>query len=98
LGASVKVSDYKSPSSTSLASPVIKACLDQIRSLGRTPQAGTKSASNESSIYAARDIECVVVGPGRSQGNSHCPNECNTVSELEFAVQFYKGLVERLCT
>lgn len=98
LGGFVKVVDFKAPASTSLTSPMIKACLEQIKILGRTPSTGTKSGSNESSIYAPREIECVVMGPGKSVGNSHCPNENNSLAELEFATQFYKGLIERLCS
>ena len=98
LGAQVSIADYKSPSMTSLESPLIKACFEQIKLDGRMPMVATKSASNESSIYSSRGIECVVMGPGRSTGNSHCPNEQNSIEELEFATRFYKGIVERLCT
>ncbi|HEX4925435.1 MAG TPA: M20/M25/M40 family metallo-hydrolase, partial [Bdellovibrionales bacterium] len=97
LGAYVKVGNFKAPTNTSLASPLIKSCMDEIKRLGRSPMLSTKSASNEASIYSPRGIECVVVGPGRSIGNSHCPNEQNSLEELEFAIQFYKGMIERLC-
>jgi acetylornithine deacetylase/succinyl-diaminopimelate desuccinylase-like protein len=97
LNCEARLADYKSPSLTSLQSPLVKSCFEQIKDLGRMPMVATKSASNESSIYSLRGIECVVLGPGRSIGNSHCPNEQNTIEELEFAIRFYQGIVERLC-
>lgn len=56
-----------------------------------------KATSTEAAQYFKAGYEAVVVGPGLSQGNSHSPNEKNSISELEKAIKFYEELILRVC-
>jgi len=56
-----------------------------------------KATSTEAAQYFQAGYEAVVFGPGRSHGNSHSPNEFNTVEQLEKAVLFYEKIIEKTC-
>ena len=56
-----------------------------------------KATSTEAAQYFQAGYEAVVFGPGRSHGNSHSPNEYNTVEQLEKAVLFYEKIIEKTC-
>ena len=56
-----------------------------------------KATSTEAAQYFQAGYEAIVFGPGRSHGNSHSPNEFNTVEQLEKAVLFYEKIIEKTC-
>ncbi|MBU6375559.1 MAG: M20/M25/M40 family metallo-hydrolase [Bdellovibrionales bacterium] len=56
-----------------------------------------KATSTEAAQYFQAGYEAVVFGPGRSHGNSHSPNEYNTIDQLEKAVLFYEKVIEKTC-
>ena len=56
-----------------------------------------KATSTEAAQYFQAGYEAVVFGPGRSHGNSHSPNEFNTIEQLEKAVLFYEKIIEKTC-
>lgn len=56
-----------------------------------------KATSTEAAQYFQAGYEAVVFGPGRSHGNSHSPNEYNTIEQLEKAVLFYEKIIEKTC-
>jgi len=39
----------------------------------------------------------VVIGPGRSKGNIHRPNESLSLIQLKSAIRFYQAFLERAC-
>ena len=56
-----------------------------------------KSGCSEAGLYARVGIPSVVIGPGRSKGNIHRPNESVPVSQLKAAVRFYEAFLEKTC-
>jgi acetylornithine deacetylase/succinyl-diaminopimelate desuccinylase-like protein len=63
--------------------------------LRSTPR--TKAGCTEGGVYAAAGIPSIVIGPGRSTGNIHAPNEQVSVAALEHATEFYRRLIETAC-
>jgi len=97
VGAVFRVTDYKQPFRTSVRSDIVQICQAQLRGQGLPTDVATHSVTNEANVFSRFGIECVVIGPGRGVGNSHSPNEFVRLSELEAAVVFYQGVIERMC-
>jgi acetylornithine deacetylase/succinyl-diaminopimelate desuccinylase-like protein len=97
LGAAFRVTDYKQPFRTSDDDSLIRVCQDQLRQLGRPTECGAQAVANEANVFTRFGISCVVVGPGQGVGNSHAPNEHVRIEQLNQAIQFYKGVLERVC-
>ena len=76
---------------------VVRAVLNAQESAGLAPRIATKATSTEAGLLGAAGIEAVVLGPGRSVGNVHRPNEHTRISELALAVKIYSRAVEQLC-
>jgi succinyl-diaminopimelate desuccinylase len=85
------------PLSTPEDSVVVRAVLNAQESAGLAPRIATKATSTEAGLLGAAGIEAVVLGPGRSVGNVHRPNEHTRISELALAVKIYSRAVEQLC-
>jgi acetylornithine deacetylase/succinyl-diaminopimelate desuccinylase-like protein len=58
---------------------------------------GQKSSSTEAAQWFQAGFEAVVFGSGSLVGNSHGPNEYNSVEQIEKSVAFYESLIERVC-
>jgi acetylornithine deacetylase/succinyl-diaminopimelate desuccinylase-like protein len=78
-------------------SVVVRAALQAQKSAGLPPRCATKATSTEAGLLGAAGLEALVLGPGRSVGNVHRPNEYTRVSELGLAVKIYRRVVEQLC-
>jgi succinyl-diaminopimelate desuccinylase len=83
--------------STPTDSAMVRAVIDAQQCAGVPPRVGTKATSTEAGLLAASGTEAVVLGPGRSVGNVHRPNEHTLVSQLNQAVELYRRLVDKLC-
>ncbi len=57
----------------------------------------TKASGTECSVYGPYGVDCMVLGPGVSIGNSHTANEYNILSQLDQASDFYREAVKRFC-
>ncbi len=97
VGAVFRVTDYKQPFRTNVNEPLVKICQEELGKLGRSPRCGAQSVANEANVFSRFGIACAVIGPGRGVGNSHAPNEHVKIEELNEAVRFYKGVLERTC-
>ncbi len=60
-----------------------------LKLLGLKPRLATKPTSTEAALYAQAGISSLVIGPGKSVGNVHRPNEYQEWQELHKAVLFY---------
>jgi succinyl-diaminopimelate desuccinylase len=85
------------PLFTPMGSAIVEAVRDAQRRAGLEPRISTKATSTEAGVLSAEGIETVVLGPGLSIGNVHRPNEHTRISQLERAVEIYRGVVERIC-
>jgi succinyl-diaminopimelate desuccinylase len=85
------------PLCTSPHSTIVRAVQDAQRHAGIAPRIGTKATSTEAGIISATGVETVVLGAGTSVGNVHRPNEHTRISELERAVEIYRGILARVC-
>lgn len=55
------------------------------------------ATSTEAAQYFLAGYEAIVFGPGRSNANSHSPNEHTSFEQLEKATRFYEKLIEKTC-
>jgi len=68
-----------------------------LRRLGLDPSPRAKPTSTEAGVFARAGCEAAVIGPGRSTGNAHTPNERIELSQLERAVDLYEALILEMC-
>lgn len=83
------------PFENDINSKLIKECRAILRKLNLSDGLQTKAGSSEASIYREAGADTIVIGPGTSRGVIHKPNEYNSISQLNNAVEFYKQIIER---
>ena len=81
----------------SLDDDLVRICRDSMSEVGIDPHFSKKATSTEAAQYFGAGYQAVVFGPGKSQGNSHSPNENNILEQLEKAVEFYERVIEKVC-
>ena len=81
----------------SLNDPLLKICKEAMKEAKIDPIFAKKATSTEAAQYFQAGYQAVVFGPGKSQGNSHSPNEHNLIEHLEKAIHFYEGVIEKIC-
>jgi acetylornithine deacetylase/succinyl-diaminopimelate desuccinylase-like protein len=74
---------------TSIGRVLLRAGLD--------PRPRAKPTSTEAGVFARAGCEAVVIGPGRSTGNAHEPNERMEIAQLEKAIDLYEQILLELC-
>jgi acetylornithine deacetylase/succinyl-diaminopimelate desuccinylase-like protein len=72
-------------------------CRESMDAVGIEPNFSKKTTSTEAAQYFQAGYPAVVFGPGKSQGNSHSPNEHNLLDHLEKAISFYEKVIEKVC-
>ncbi len=82
---------------TPLDSELITGAVEISKKLKLPESPITKASGTECSIYRPLGVECMVIGPGVSIGNSHTANEYNILSQLDLASEFYSEAVKRFC-
>jgi acetylornithine deacetylase/succinyl-diaminopimelate desuccinylase-like protein len=97
VGATFRITEYKQPFRTSLSSDFVRACQAQARVQGLPTEFRTQSVTNEANVFSRLGIECLVFGPGQGVGNSHSPEEHVPIQQLNSAIDFYRGVIERVC-
>ncbi len=78
--------------------PLVKLALSAMKSAKLPAKVKAKSGCTEAGLYSRVGIPSVVIGPGRSAGNIHRPNEANSVRQLKAAIRFYKTFMEKACS
>jgi len=81
----------------SLEDPLLRICREAMEEAGIEPSFMKKATSTEAAQYFQAGYPAIVFGPGRSQGNSHSPNENNIIEQMEKAIGFYEKVIERVC-
>lgn len=97
VGAEFTVTAYKRPFRTEATSPLVRGCLEEMRSLGLNETLATQASTNEASLFSRVGIECVSFGAGRSEGNIHTPTENVVLDDLKKSIEFYRRAIERFC-
>ncbi|NBU20039.1 M20/M25/M40 family metallo-hydrolase, partial [bacterium] len=72
-------------------------CRDAMGLVGIPAHFSKKATSTEASQYFSAGYPAVVFGAGRSQGNSHSPNEHNLMDQMEKSIAFYEEVIKRVC-
>jgi len=85
------------PALTSIKSDLVTGALEISKKLKLSEKPITKASGTEGSVYTQYGLDCIVIGPGVSIGNSHTANEYNFVSQLKTAQAFYAEAVKRFC-
>ena len=78
-------------------SPLVKEVTLALRAAGLPVKQAVKSGCSEAGLYAKVGIPSVVIGPGRSKGNIHRPNESVSLRQLKQAIRFYQEFLKRTC-
>lgn len=76
---------------------LLKICKQAMVEAEIEPAFMKKATSTEAAQYYQAGYDAIVFGPGKSQGNSHSPNEHNLIEHLEKAVEFYSNVIEKVC-
>jgi acetylornithine deacetylase/succinyl-diaminopimelate desuccinylase-like protein len=97
VGAHFRVAEYKRPFEVPSKQNFIEQCRAENEKQGRSGEFVKISSCTEASIFSRMGLECVVFGPGQGVGNSHRPNEWISIKDLQYAVDFYRGMIERMC-
>jgi acetylornithine deacetylase/succinyl-diaminopimelate desuccinylase-like protein len=64
---------------------------------GLDPTPRAKPTSTEAGVFARAGCEAVVIGPGRSTGNAHEPNERIEIAQPARAIDLYEQILLELC-
>ena len=78
--------------------PLLGACRAAMDRVRLRPHFAHHSVSTEASQFLQSGYPSLAFGPGRSQGNTHAPNEANHFAELLAATDFYAEMISELCT
>lgn len=70
---------------------------EAMKAAGIEPEYVTNSTSTEAAHYFQAGYPALAFGPGHPIGNSHCPNEYNTLEQIEKAILFYQKIIEKVC-
>lgn len=76
---------------------LLTVCSDAMTAVGIKPVFTKNSTSTEAAQYYYLGYPAVVFGAGKSQGNSHCPNEENSIEQIQKAISFYEKIIEKMC-
>jgi acetylornithine deacetylase/succinyl-diaminopimelate desuccinylase-like protein len=85
------------PLSSAKKSPALSLLKGALKRSGLSTEFQEKLTCTEAGFYDRGGIPALVIGPGRSKGNVHRPNESISVVELEKAVKFYEQLLRAWC-
>ena len=88
---------YNPPLDMSLEDQFLRICRESMNDAGIEPTFSKESVSTEAAQYFQMGYPSVVFGPGKSHGNSHSPNEYNSIEHLEKAILFYEKVIEKVC-
>ena len=64
---------------------------------GLEPKVLGANYSSEAAYFHEKGYDTMVFGPGKSSGNSHCPNEHVSLDDLQAAMRFYGHCIEAFC-
>ncbi|TMA12494.1 MAG: M20 family metallopeptidase [Deltaproteobacteria bacterium] len=79
------------------ASALVKSVGAVLARHGLDPAPRAKPTSTEAGVFARAGCEAIVIGPGRSTGNAHTPEERIELAQLEKACDLYESLIVELC-
>lgn len=95
--ATFRVREYRKGFEVSSHSDLVRVASETLTQLGLKSAPGAFAGATEASVFHRLGVECVVWGPGLSVGNSHAPNECIKMRDLDLAVDFYRRFLEGFC-
>ncbi len=95
--ATLKIVGYQQPFATPTSSELLSHCMEQLEEMGQHGAPAQQAVTNEANIFSRMGIECVVFGPGRARGNAQTTHEHVALTSLDMAVDFYEGVIRRVC-
>lgn len=75
--------------------PVVRMAAAALRAARLPVKIVAKAGCSEAGLYARVGIPSVVIGPGRSTGNIHQPNESIPIGQLKQAIRFYEAFLNK---
>lgn len=95
--ARVEVISSNRPMETPEDSETARRVVKSLQEVGLEAKFQAKAGNTEGAIVNLMGAEAVVIGPGRSAGNIHRPNEYNEISQLKKAIEFYAAFLRQFC-
>lgn len=77
--------------------PVVRLAAAALRAARLPVRIAAKAGCSEAGLYSKVGIPSVVIGPGRSTGNIHQPNESIAIGQLRAAIRFYESFLRKVC-
>jgi succinyl-diaminopimelate desuccinylase len=96
-GARVEMIRSNPPMATDRGSEIARRVEEALKKVGLPASFAAKAGNTEGAIFNAIGAESIVIGPGKSTGNIHSPNEYNGIPELRKAVSFYEAFLRQFC-
>ena len=96
-GARAEMIRSNAPMATDRRSEIARRVGEALKEADLPVSFAAKSGNTEGAIFNAMGAESIVIGPGRSTGNIHAPNEYNEISRLQKAVEFYTAFLKQFC-
>jgi len=95
----LRISTERNASGMSLPkdSPLVRSAGAVLARHGLDPAPQAKPTRTEAGVFARAGCEAIVIGPGRSTGNAHTPDERIEMAQLERACDLYESLLLELC-
>lgn len=97
-GAQFRITDYKRPFRTNENSILVKAAQAVLEKMNLDTRCMTLASTNEASLFARLNMDCICFGAGVREGNVHTPEEHVKIEDLEKSMQFYERMIEKFCT
>ncbi len=75
----------------------LSLCRKEIEKSGVKQKSILSSYGSEAAHFYKAGYDVLSFGPGQAEGASSSPNEGCCIEQIEKAVQFYKGVIEKIC-
>ena len=77
--------------------PLVRIASVALRAARIPVKVAAKSGCSEAGLYSRVGIPSIVIGPGKSAGNIHQPNESMSLQQLRRAIRFYQEFLKTTC-
>lgn len=96
-GAKVSFTEYIKPFENSKESSFLNSVIKIMKSLEMDQKISTHPDANEAHCFSRFGSETIAFGPGRLEDNSHTPDECVNITDLECSIKFYRECIKYFC-
>lgn len=85
------------PMMVNKSSEIITLSMNALRDIKEEPVLTTAPFLSEALIYNQAGIESIIFGSGSLEEGIYQPDEYNSITRLEKAIEFYKAIIQKFC-